>query len=80
MLATGYQSQQEVVRELLGGDVADKVDPIWGLDEQGELSNMYKPTAQKGLWFLGSGLSQARIFSHYVALQVKARELGIVSS
>ena len=80
VLATGYQSQQEVVRELLGGDVADKVGPIWGLDEQGELSNMYKPTAQKGLWFLGSGLSQARIFSHYVALQVKARELGIVSS
>ncbi len=39
----------------------------------------YKPTKQKGLWFLGSGFSQARIFSHYVALQIKARELGLVS-
>jgi cation diffusion facilitator CzcD-associated flavoprotein CzcO len=76
--ATGYQSQLEVVRELLGPEVADKIGPIWGLDHDGELSNMYKPTAQKGLWFLGSGLSQARIFSHYVALQIKARELGLV--
>ncbi|MBB5498811.1 NAD(P)/FAD-dependent oxidoreductase [Paraburkholderia sp. MM5384-R2] len=79
VMATGYESQQEVVRELLGHEVADRVGPIWGLDEQGELSNMYKPTAQKGLWFLGSGLSQARVFSHYVALQIKAREVGIVS-
>ena len=77
--ATGYQSQLEVVRELLGDPVANKVGPIWGIDQDGELANMYKPTAQKGLWFLGSGLSQARIFSHYVALQIKARELGLVS-
>lgn len=76
--ATGYQPQLEVVREILGEDVANKVGPIWGLDEQGELRNMYKPTAQKGLWFLGSGLSQARMYTLYVALQIKARELGLV--
>src|SRR6185437_10735795 len=76
--ATGYQSQLEVVRELLGSGVADKIGPIWGIGKDGELNNMYKPTAQKGLWFLGSGLSQARIYSHYIALQIKARELGLV--
>lgn len=76
--ATGYQPQQEVVRELLGDQIADKVGQIWGLDEDGELRNMYKPTAQKGLWFLGSGLSQARMYTLYVALQIKAREVGLV--
>jgi putative flavoprotein involved in K+ transport len=76
--ATGYQSQQEVVRELLGDEIATKVGSVWGIDVDGELRNMYRPTPQKGLWFLGSGLSQARIYSHFVALQIKARELGLV--
>jgi cation diffusion facilitator CzcD-associated flavoprotein CzcO len=76
--ATGYQSQQEAISDLLGADIAQRVGPIWGLDKDSELSNMYKPTAQPGLWFVGSGLSQARIYSHYVALQIKAREIGIV--
>ncbi|MBT2305232.1 NAD(P)/FAD-dependent oxidoreductase [Variovorax paradoxus] len=76
--ATGYQPQQEVVRQLLGDEVADKVGQIWGLDKDGELTNMYKPTPQNGLWFLGSGLSQARMYTLYVALQIKAREVGLV--
>ena len=77
--ATGYQTQQEVVRELLGNEVADKVGQIWGIDSTGEVANMYKPTAQKGLWFLGSGLSQARMYTHYVALQIKGREIGLIN-
>lgn len=76
--ATGYQSQQEVVRELLGNEIAERVGPIWGLAEDGELNNMYRPTPQPGLWFMGSGLSQARIYSHFIALQIKADELGLV--
>ena len=76
--ATGYQSQQEVVRELLGNEVARKVGPVWGLAPDGELNNMYRPTPQPGLWFMGSGLSQARIYSHFIALQIQARELGLV--
>ena len=40
---------------------------------------MYKPTPQKGLWFIGGGFAQSRVWSHYVALQIKAREAGIVA-
>jgi putative flavoprotein involved in K+ transport len=76
--ATGYQNQQEVVRELLGEDIADKVGPVWGLDAQGELANMFKPTPQRGLWFSGGGFAHARIYSQYIALQIKARETGLV--
>jgi putative flavoprotein involved in K+ transport len=75
---TGYQDQQEVVRELLGEKIARKVGPVWGLDEGGELANMFKPTPQKGLWFAGGGFAQARVYSHYIALQIKAREVGLV--
>lgn len=77
--ATGYQSQSDVVRELLGNEVADKIGQIWGIDTDGEIKNMFRPTAQKGLWFLGSSLAQARIFSKFISLQIKARELGLIS-
>jgi 2-polyprenyl-6-methoxyphenol hydroxylase-like FAD-dependent oxidoreductase len=76
--ATGYQNQQEVVRELLGTDIADKVGPIWGIAADGELANMYRPTPQKGLWFTGGGFAQARIYSRHIALQIKAREIGLI--
>ena len=77
--ATGYESQQTVVDQLLGKAIAAKVGPIWGIAPDGELANMYRPTPQKGLWFIGGGLAHSRIYSHYIALQVKARELGLVA-
>jgi putative flavoprotein involved in K+ transport len=76
--ATGFQKQEDLVAQLLGKDIADRVGPIWGLNEQGELRNMFVPTPQKGLWFLGGGLSQNRAYSKYVALQIKAMELGLM--
>jgi thioredoxin reductase len=77
--ATGYQNQQEVVRQLLGDPVAARVGPIWGIDADGELANMFKPTAQKGLCFIGGGLAHVRIYSHYMALQIKGQELGLIN-
>jgi putative flavoprotein involved in K+ transport len=76
--ATGYSPPIKVVEQLLGKQIADKLGQIWGIDTDGELKNMYRPTPQKGLWFMGSGLSQARIYSGFIALQIKGRELGIV--
>lgn len=77
--ATGYQSPSEVIHQLLGEEIAEKIGPVWGMDQDGEMCNMYKPTPQKGLWFIGGGYAQSRIWSHYVAMQIKAREAGIVA-
>jgi len=41
------------------------------------LRNMWKPTAQEGLWFQGGNLMQSRHFSLYLALQLKARYEGL---
>lgn len=76
--ATGYQNQQEVIRELLGDSIASRVGPIWGIGPDGELANMFRPTLQKGLWFSGGGLAQARIYSRYIALGIKAAEAGLL--
>ena len=80
VLATGYQNQQEVVRATLGDAVAGRAGPAWNFDEGGELRNMWKPTAQPGLWFTGGSLAQCRIFSKYLALQIKAREAGLLEA
>ena len=33
VLATGYKNQQETVRACLGNDIAERIGPVWGLDE-----------------------------------------------
>jgi putative flavoprotein involved in K+ transport len=78
VLATGYKSQQDVARRLLGDEVAQRIGPVWGIDTGGELRNMWKRTAQKGLWFTAGSFAQCRIYSKYLALQIKACELGMM--
>src|SRR5581483_10089051 len=78
VLATGYKNQQDAVRLYLGETIADKIGPVWGFDEGGELRNMWRRTAQDGLWFTAGSLAQCRIFSRYLALQIKALELGLL--
>ncbi len=77
--ATGFQSQQQLVRDLLGDAIAEKLGPIWGVAPDGELNNMFRPTAQDGLWFIGGGFAHARIYSKYIALNIAAREFGLVA-
>jgi putative flavoprotein involved in K+ transport len=79
VVATGYASQQEVVRAHLAPDIADRIGPVWGFDEGGELRNMWQPTMQEGLWFTAGSLAQCRIYSRYLALQIKAREDGLLA-
>jgi cation diffusion facilitator CzcD-associated flavoprotein CzcO len=79
VLATGYKNQQDTARVYLGDDIADKIGPVWGFDEGGELRNMWKRTAQEGLWFTAGSLAQCRIFSRYLAIQIKALEEGLLT-
>ncbi|MEU6040567.1 NAD(P)/FAD-dependent oxidoreductase [Actinomadura sp. NPDC047616] len=71
VLATGYQSQQENVRRLMGDAVADAVGPIWGYDDEGEVRNMWRPTAQRGLWFSAGNFQMCRTYSKVLALQLR---------
>ncbi len=78
--ATGYKNQQDVVRQFLGDDVADVIGPVWGFDTGGELRNMWRRTPQPGLWFTAGGLPHVRIYSKYLAMQIKAVEEGLISA
>jgi putative flavoprotein involved in K+ transport len=78
VLGTGFASQQAVVKKLLGEAIAEKIGPVWGIGPDGEMNNMWKRTSQEGLWFAGGSFSNCRIFSRFVALQIKAIEEGLV--
>ena len=78
VLATGYRPQEELVRNLFGDAVADRVGPIWGFGDEQELRNMYTCTGQPGLYFIAGSLAQCRINSKYLALQIKAIEEGLL--
>lgn len=84
--ATGYGSMNGWAADLISQEVADKVGKVWGLGSdttkdpgpwEGEQRNMWKPTQQENLWFHGGNLHQSRHYSLYLALQLKARHVGI---
>jgi putative flavoprotein involved in K+ transport len=84
--ATGYGSMNGWAADLISNEVAEKVGKVWGLGSnttkdpgpwEGELRNMWKPTQQEALWFQGGNLHQARHYSQFLALQLKARMEGI---
>jgi len=84
--ATGYNSMNGFVADLMSREMADRVGKVWGLGSdtakdpgpwEGEQRNMWKPTRQEALWFHGGNLHQSRYYSLYLALQLKARAEGI---
>ena len=86
--ATGFGSMTGWAAKLISQQVADRIGPCWGLGSgttkdpgpwQGELRNMWKPTAQAGLWFHAGNLQQSRSYSLYLALQLKARLQGLAT-
>lgn len=78
VLATGYKGLEALVGKLFGGKVAARVGPIWGFGDGQELRNMFVRTTQPGLWFIAGSFAQCRIYSRYLALQIKATEVGLI--
>jgi putative flavoprotein involved in K+ transport len=83
---TGYQTMSAVLTDLISPQAADQAGPCWGLGSgipgdpgpwQGELRNMWKPTAIPHLWFHGGNLALSRFYSRILALQLKARAESI---
>ena len=43
---------REGVRKVCGDEVADKIKPLWGLDEEGEINGCYRDLGFQGLWYI----------------------------
>ena len=68
--STGNKPIIDNATDLFGKDITKKIgDQIWGLDKEGEFMNTYRPTGQRGLWFVAGPFAQGRFFSkHLVSL------------
>lgn len=79
VLATGYDNMRTTVRKVLGDRIADRLVDVWDLDEEGELNGMWRPSGHPGFWYMGGNLAICRIYSRFLALQIKAIESGLNS-
>ncbi len=86
--ATGFDRAKNAAWEILPDEVRKAVGRTWGYGSgvrgdpgpwDGELRNVWKPTRQPGLWFDVGGFLHSRFYSRALALQIKAREVGIAT-
>ncbi|KAF6839281.1 flavin-containing monooxygenase, partial [Colletotrichum plurivorum] len=78
VMATGYDNMRTSVRKALGDSVANRCQDVWDLDTEGELNAVWRPSGHPGFWYMAGNLALCRPYSKVIALQIKARELGLV--
>ncbi|KAG1740407.1 uncharacterized protein EDB91DRAFT_1053093, partial [Suillus paluster] len=79
ILATGFGDLRDSVRLMCGEEVAQKVGPMWGLDDEGELRGVWKDSGHEALWIAAGNLSRARIHSMHLALRETHSEHSVAS-
>ena len=75
--ATGYESPTVDIERLFGQEVVNKLGPVWGMGPDGELNNISKPTAQRGLWIMMGGIPTGRYFAPVMAVMIQAQLEGV---
>jgi putative flavoprotein involved in K+ transport len=76
LFATGYEQLWQHIQPALGG-AADKIDKVYGRAADGEYANVWRRSAQPGLWFGTGFIGMCRFHSKFMTLLIKAIEEGI---
>ncbi|MGY4099384.1 flavin-containing monooxygenase [Nocardia sp. R16R-3T] len=76
VFATGWSNMRDIARPILGDEVIERVTPVWGLDEYGELRNTFRQSGHPKLWFIAGSTGMVRGHSKHVALQILGVETG----
>ncbi|RMJ18036.1 hypothetical protein CDV36_002342, partial [Fusarium kuroshium] len=58
VLATGYDGMRSTALRALGKKIADRLDDIWDLDEQGEIRSMWRSSGHPHFWCMGGYVTQ----------------------
>jgi len=88
VLATGYDNMRETAGKIFCDNLANQLSDVWGMNEEGELATIWQSiffivttlnveSGHEGFWFMGGNLALARVYSRFLALQIKAVELGL---
>lgn len=89
VFAIGYENMRETARKIFGDKVAESVSDVWDFNDECEIATMWQShvyifpvstltveSGHEGFWFMGGNLALARVYSRFLALQIKAIELG----
>ena len=78
VFATGYQNMRTLTGKIFGEEVAESVESVWGLNEEGEFRTMWQRSGHPGLWFMGGNLALCRYYSRVLALLIRGVERGLI--
>ncbi|OAL42860.1 FAD/NAD(P)-binding domain-containing protein [Pyrenochaeta sp. DS3sAY3a] len=78
VFATGYQNMKSQAELIFGPRVSDRVNSVWGFNEEGEFRTIWQQSGHPGLWFMGGNLAAARYYSRILALQIKGLEENLM--
>jgi len=59
------------------GKEGERINDVWGLDEEGEIKTMWRPSGHPGIYTMGGNLALCRFFSKILALRIKAQSEGL---
>ncbi|KAK5166750.1 hypothetical protein LTR04_000461 [Oleoguttula sp. CCFEE 6159] len=73
VFATGFDgNMRHAATQIVGEEIGNQLEDYWCVDAEGELRGAWKPIGHPGIWYTGGGMNQARYFSRFLALQIKA--------
>lgn len=84
----GYGAMTDPIGKIISTEVQETIGKAWGMGSgigtdngpwEGELRNLWKPTAQENLWIHAGNLALSRYYSKFIAMQLKARMEGIAT-
>lgn len=73
---TGFKKDtRDILAGIIGEDI--KLEPIWGLDKEGEVRGVSRPTGHDYIWQNGGELQSMRWMGRFLAMQLAALLSGV---
>ncbi|KAF7337740.1 hypothetical protein MSAN_02247600 [Mycena sanguinolenta] len=71
--ATGFEKDaRTAVETIIGAEQAALLEPVWGVDAEGEMRGVWRPSGHDRIWFHGGELQTMRYYGKFLAVQIAA--------
>ncbi|KAJ7762375.1 hypothetical protein DFH07DRAFT_814148, partial [Mycena maculata] len=71
--ATGFEKDMRTsIAAIVGTEQATSLEPVWGLDAEGEVRGCWRPSGNDHIWFQGGELQTMRYYGKFLAIQIAA--------
>ncbi|KAJ7492073.1 hypothetical protein FB451DRAFT_1501505 [Mycena latifolia] len=76
--ATGFEKDSRTsAAAVVGAEQAEALEPVWGLDREGEVRGCWRPSGHDHIWFQGGELQTMRYYGKFLAMQVAAEVANV---